>query len=259
MVRRRQRAGKVALPMLKTFAGGRLFGAAYGSGQARVVALHGWGRSHSDFDAVLEGVDAVALDLPGFGATPAPPEAWGAAGYAAAVEPALEELGRPAVVVVGHSFGGRVAVHLAASRPELVSALVLSGVPLVRRPDAPRRKPALAFRVGKALHRRKLLGDERMEQLRRRYGSADYRAARGVMRDVHVRAVNESYEEQLASVRCSVELVWGDDDDQVPASVASLAAEHLGDSNITLVPGAGHLVPLTAPHALRAAIERHLR
>ena len=59
--------------MLKTFAGGRLFGECYGQGTAWVLAFHGWMRSHRDFDEVLEGIEAIAVDLPGFGAAPAPP------------------------------------------------------------------------------------------------------------------------------------------------------------------------------------------
>lgn len=243
--------------MLKAFAGGRLFGVAHGSGPASVLALHGWGRSAADFDAALAGLDAVALDLPGFGATPPPPQAWGGAEYAAAVAPVLDEMAPP-VVVLGHSFGGRVAVHLAASRPPLVAGLVLAGVPLVRRPGAPARRPALAYRAGRALHRRGLLPEERMEALRRRYGSPDYRAAVGVMRAVHVRAVNETYEEQLAALACPVELVWGDDDVDVPPAVAEAARALLADASVRLVPGAGHLTPLTAPHALREAVERRL-
>lgn len=243
--------------MLQAFANGRLFGASFGSGRPAVLALHGWGRSSADFAATLDGLDAVALDLPGFGASPPPPEAWGAAEYAAAVAPVLDELATPAVVV-GHSFGGRVAVHLAAAHPDRVGGLVLTGVPLVRRPGAPRRRPALAFRVGRALHRRGVLSEARMEALRQRYGSADYRAATGVMRAVHVRAVNETYDDVLPRVRCPVELVWGEDDADVPLAVAEAAARLLPDATLATVPGTGHHTPLTAPGALREAIARRL-
>ena len=241
--------------MLRAFANGRLFGVASGPGTPAVLALHGWGRSSADFAQTLAGLDAVALDLPGFGATPAPPEPWGAEGYAAAVAPVLDELAAPAVVV-GHSFGGRVAVHLAATRPDRVAGLVLTGAPLVRRPGAAARRPALAFRAARALHRRGLLGEDRMEALRRRYGSADYRAATGVMRAVHVRVVNETYEAQLAAVTCPVELVWGDDDTEVPLGVAEAALALLPDATLRVVPGAGHDTPRTAPGALRDAIDR---
>ncbi|HET7488926.1 MAG TPA: alpha/beta fold hydrolase [Acidimicrobiales bacterium] len=241
--------------MLKAFANGQLFGVASGAGRPSVLALHGWARTSADFAATLDGLDAIALDLPGFGATPAPPEPWGAARYAEAVAAVLDELALPAVVL-GHSFGGRVAVHLAAAHPEAVAGLVLTGAPLVRRPGTAARKPALAYRVGRALHRRHLLPESRMEALRRRYGSRDYLAASGVMRGVHVKVVNETYEGQLAAVACPVALVWGDDDAEVPVAVAEAAAGHLANATLTLVPGAGHLTPLTAPAALRDAVVR---
>jgi pimeloyl-ACP methyl ester carboxylesterase len=240
--------------MLQAFASGRLFGAAHGSGTPWVLALHGWRRDHRDFDATLAGIDALALDLPGFGATPAPDGPWGAAEYAAAVEPVLAELATPAVIL-GHSFGGRVAVHLAAARPEAVAALVLTGVPLIRRRGTGRPKPS--FRLARALNKRGLLSDGRMQELREQHGSADYRAATGVMRDVFVKVVNESYEDQLRALRCPVELVWGDDDTEAPIAVAEEAARLVPGATLIRLPGAGHMTPQTAPDALREALLRH--
>jgi pimeloyl-ACP methyl ester carboxylesterase len=179
---------------------------------------------------------------------------WGAADYAAAVEPVLDELPGP-LVVLGHSFGGRVAVHLAARRPAEVAALVLTGVPLIRRHGA--GKPALSFRLARALNRRGIVSDARMDARREKHGSSDYRAAKGVMRDVFVRVVNESYEEQLRSLRCPVELVWGDDDTEAPITQAEQAAAIVPGATLTRLPGAGHLTPTTAPDALRDALLRH--
>jgi pimeloyl-ACP methyl ester carboxylesterase len=222
-----------------------------------VLALHGWRRTSTDFGATLDGLDALALDLPGFGASPPPPEPWGTAEYAHALGSVLAELPTP-VVVLGHSFGGRVAVRLAARRPEAVRALVLTGVPLVRPPGRPARRPAAAFRVARWLHRRGVLPEARMEAVRQRYGSADYRAATGVMRDVFVRVVNEEYDDDLRALTCPVELVWGDDDTDAPPAVAGAAADLLADARVTFLPGAGHLTPLTAAPALRQALDRHL-
>jgi pimeloyl-ACP methyl ester carboxylesterase len=245
--------------VLKAFADGRFFGASHGAAPAAVLGLPGWARTHRDFDAAFEGLDAIAVDLPGFGASPEPAEAWGAADYAVALLPLLDEMARPAVVVVGHSFGGRVAVNLAARYPGRVGALVLTGVPLLRRPGAPSAKPPLIYLAGRILHRRKLLGDKTMEALRQRYGSSDYRAATGVMRQVLVRVVNETYEEQLGAVTCPTELVWGADDAEVPVGVAEAAGRMLAASTLTVVPGTGHLLPLTSPVELRSAVERNLR
>ena len=245
--------------MLKAFADGRLFGATYGTGPAWVLALHGWRRTHRDFDAVLAGLDAVAVDLPGFGgATPSPPAPWGPAEYAQAVSPALDEIG-PEVVVLGHSYGGRVALHLAAARPDRVRALVATGAPFLHPPGGPSRRPNPRYRLARALHRAGIVGDGRMEAMRMRYGSADYRAATGVMRHVLVRSVNETDEDQLRSVSCPVELVWGEADGEAPVAVARAALALLppGLGRLTLRPGVGHLVPTEDPASLRQALERH--
>lgn len=269
--------------MLRTFAGGRLFGSATGKGRASVLALHGWGRSHSDFDAMLRPaltdapgprtasataptaadaeLPAIALDLPGFGAAPPPSAPWGSPEYAAHVGAVLDEMETP-VVVVAHSFGGRVALHLATARPADVRALVLTSVPLLRL--APARRPAASYRAVRAAHRLGLVSDTRLERARQRHGSADYRAATGVMREVFVRVVGEGYERQLDALGCPVSLVWGDDDATVPLEVARRALSRLetrstaSDAELVVCPGAGHLLPLTAPDALRAAVQGRL-
>ena len=242
--------------MLKTFAGGRLFGECYGQGAAWVLAFHGWMRSHRDFDEVLDGIEAIAVDLPGFGAAPSPPEGWSTAEYADWVAPVLDEMA-PRPVVLGHSFGGRVAAHLAARHPDRIGALVLTGVPHLVRDGRAGPKPPPGFRLGKALYRRGLIGQDRMEAMRRRYGSADYRAAEGVMRDVLVKAVNETYGRQLAAYPGPVDLVWGQDDDAAPVGEAAAALEACADGRLVTLPGVGHLTPRQAPAALRAAILRH--
>lgn len=244
--------------MLSALPGG-LLGARHGDPPARVVALHGWARTHADFDAVLTGLDATAPDLPGFGATPAPAQAWGAAEYAVAVAALCDE-GMPPVVV-GHSFGGRMAVVLAAEHPGKVSALVLSGVPLLRPAGHSPPRPSSAHRAARRLHGWGLVSDARMEALRRRHGSLDYRSATGVMRDVLVRAIAETddgtYRRALAALSCPVELVWGAQDAVAPPAVAMEAAEIVGSARVTLIPAVGHLTPTEAPDEVRAAIDRH--
>ncbi len=243
--------------MLRAFAEGALMGESFGAGEPTVLALHGWRRSRRDFFAVLspEGassLDAIALDLPGFGASPPPPEPWGSPEYAQLVAGVLDQMRRP-VVLLGHSFGGRVALHLASSRPDAIAGMVLTGVPL-RRPARDRARPPLPFRVGRALHRVGVVSEPRMEALRQRYGSSDYKAAQGVMRQVLVRIVNESYEDQMRAVRCPVVLVWGEDDDVAPIAVAREALSAFPVATMVGLPGIGHLAPMAAPSAIRDAV-----
>ena len=249
--------------MLSSFDNGTFFGQRFTSDeparageQPTVLGLHGWGRSHEDLRAVLDGHNAVSLDLPGFGASPPPPVGWTTLQYAEALDPVIDEMQRP-VIIVAHSFGGRVAVHIAARRPAAVAGLVLSGVPLLHKHRG-RAKPKPAFRVGKLLHKIGLLPDAKMEELRNKFGSDDYRNSHGVMREVFVSAVNESYEEVIGKVTCPVELVWGDVDTAAPPEIARRAEALFADARFTLVGGVDHFLPITHPIPMREALQRRV-
>ena len=240
--------------VLQAYGDGSVFGERYGEGPVRVIWLHGWARRGEDFAAAAKelargGVASVALDLPGFGSSPAPSRAGGARLYAELVLPAIRDIGEGPFVVVGHSFGGTVACVLGATHPELVRAIVLSGAPVLRTPSS--SSSPVAYRLTRWLHRRGLVSDARVEAARQKYGSSDYRRASGVMRDVLVASVNESYEEELALLDVPVTLLWGEEDREVPVEVARRASARLSTTHtLESLAGVGHLVPTESPHEL---------
>ena len=238
---------------LRSFVDGAVFAEVYGTDTPEVLALHGWGRRGSDFAVTLDGLSALAPDLPGFGASPAPNHVIGAEAYADIVAGMLDVFDRPPVLL-GHSFGGRIAVCLAARHPERVGPLVITGAPLIRLETG--RRPAPSYRMARWLHRAGFLSDERMERVKRSRGSPDYRAATGVMRNILVKVVNESYEGQLGRINTHVRLIWGEDDREVPVSVAEASVALISKASLDVLPGVGHMVPLEAPEALRAAVDK---
>jgi pimeloyl-ACP methyl ester carboxylesterase len=203
----------------------------------------------------VDAIDAIGLDLAGFGAAPAPLEPWGLADYAGAVAPILSEMGDK-VVILGHSFGGRVALRVAAANAERVTALVLSGVPFVLGPQG-RVKPKVCYRATRLLWRAGLMSDVRMESARQRYGSRDYRNATGVMRAVLVRVLGESDGAVLSALNMPVELIWGADDTAASPDRARAAAALLSSATLEVLPGIDHFTPIHAPGALRAGILTH--
>ncbi len=242
-----------------------MFGEVVGPGPIDVVFLHGWARRGRDFAAVQQrlaarGWSSVALDLPGFGSSPPPSVAGGARYYATLVAPVLAELASP-VVLVGHSFGGRIATVIAAQHAEHLRAVVLCGAPLLRT-QAPTRPP-WRYRALRSLHRRGWVSDERLEAAKRRYGSSDYRASSGIIRDVLVATVAEGYEDELRRLRIPVTFVWGELDGEAPVAVARLADELVPPSlapraRVRVLGGVGHLVPLEDPESLVAAVVEFL-
>jgi pimeloyl-ACP methyl ester carboxylesterase len=247
--------------VLKAYAGGTVFGETYGAGPARVVFLHGWARSARDFRSAAttlanSGVASVALDLPGFGSSPAPSHAGGARFYAELLASVLCEISEHPVVVVGHSLGGRVAICLGARYPERVRKLILVGAPLVRRSS---RRAPWRYSLIRRLARWHLVGDSTLERARQRYGSADYRASSGIIREILVMMINESYDEELAQWHGPTTLLWGADDHDVPVAVAHAARELLGGPcDLRIVANAGHLTITDAPEALVEVVKEAL-
>jgi pimeloyl-ACP methyl ester carboxylesterase len=103
-----------------------------GSGPA-VVLLHGWPGDRTDYrDLVplLSGCTVVVPDLRGFGHSPKheadPAEQYSSAAQARSVADLMTTLGLSRAVVVGYDIGSRIGQELARSRPDLVSALVIT-------------------------------------------------------------------------------------------------------------------------------------
>ena len=235
---------------IQALAGGRVLAEKFGDKPAKVVALHGWGRSGADFTKILSGLPALAIHLPGFGPTAPPDKVWGTPEYAELVAEAIEPFAP--VVLVGHSFGGRIAVRIAASRPELVSGIVLTGAPLIRL--TAKTKPNPGYRIFRFLNRAGIVSDKAMEKRRRKSGSADYLAAQGVMRDIMVKTVNENYEADLAKIKAPTWLVWGENDTAAPVAAGRVASEKISGSKWKLIPGEGHLLTEKLGLAVRDAI-----
>ena len=250
--------------VLKAFAKGLIFGQEFGSGAPQVLWLHGWQRSSADFVAAAEllaaeGIASIALDLPGFGASPLPDRPGGAALYADLVMPVIEaNFAERPFLIVGHSFGGRVAAELASRHVQGLRGLVFTGVPLLRRTASPRKSP-WRYRLIKRLSALGMVSADRLEAAKQQYGSADYRAASGLLRDILVTTVAETYEAQLGAISVPVALVWGELDTDVPVLVAERAISLLtSPTTLTVLEGIGHLVPSQAPALLADVVREAL-
>jgi pimeloyl-ACP methyl ester carboxylesterase len=207
--------------------GGRLVDEVLGeSTSPHIIFLHGWGGTRDSLRAIgalFERTHCVhLLDLPGFGEAPPPPDDWDTIKYTDLVQDYVLEHLRGPVVLVGHSFGGKIAVRLAARRLPQISRIVLMGVPGLPVPgfSRVRARRAVIRQLRKALIAvRPFTGQALIDWHTRRFGSKDYLAA-GVLRPVFVRVVNEDLTESAHAIECPTLLLWGSDDTETPPSIA---------------------------------------
>jgi len=116
----------------------------------------------------------------------------------------------------------------------------------------------LSYRLVRWLAAHGVISAERLEAARRKNGSADYRAAEGVMRDILVRVIHESYEDELRAIECPVDLVWGRHDQEVPLTIAERAETLLRQGTLTVVEDAGHALDKPLLDGVAAKLERTL-
>ena len=225
-----------------------------------VVVLHGWGgRIESmapTIDCLRGSFRVVAFDLPGFGSSPAPVSTWGTADYADFVRDALRGLGVDRAHFVGHSFGAKTSLYLAATHPEVVDKLLLVGSSgLTSAPSMKTRVKRLASRAARTAGKLGPPGRALKEAAYKRLASEDYRDA-GPMRSTFVKVVNEDLSDLLGSIKASTLLVWGSKDDAVPVAHARRMEEAIPDAGLVLFEGAGHFAYLDEPERF-CRVARH--
>lgn len=214
-----------------------------------VVLLHGWGGQITSFGPIpsilAPRFRVVAVDLPGFGSTPLPAEAWGTFDYARFLASFLQKCDLAPCTLVGHSFGGRVSLALAARHPGLVNKLVLvdsAGI-------VPPRGPRYYLRVAAVKTARRVLSLPVLDRIRepvlaylyRVIGSSDYNAAQDpVLRATLVKVVNEDLRWLLPEIKAPTLLIWGDRDLDTPLNDGRLMERMIPDAGLVVFEGAGH-------------------
>lgn len=221
-----------------------------------LLLLHGWGGSTESWVPVVRDFKdhrrVYAIDFPGHGKTPEPPEPYSVTEFMQMTAELIRELGIEGCDIMAHSFGGRVALLLAATHPELVGKLVLTGSAGLppRRSAGYKLKQAVYACVKCVLGApaKLLLGEARAQKVRERlqvrFGSRDYRNATPGMRKTFVRVVQQDIGPHLPSVRAATLLLWGDADTETPLWMAKAMEQQIPNCGLVVFAGAGHFAYL---------------
>ncbi len=221
----------------------------FGQGKP-VLALHGWGGSVQSFWPVAErlsGYQVHLIDLPGFGKSDLPPAVWGVADYAQFVLTYLDEMRLDRVALLGHSFGGRISLILAAEHPERVSKMVLADSAGLRKSLSLKQQARNAMarlarhaldQVGLDSWRARL-----QERYNRRYASEDFLNA-GPLRGTFLRVIEEDLSSYAERVKAPTVLIWGDQDLDTPLWQGRKLESLIPDAGLIIFQGAGHFAYL---------------
>jgi len=184
----------------------------YGSGDD-VLLLHGWQQNLEMMkplgDYLCNNHRITILDLPGHGESEEPSTPWTIEDYALLIEEFVSILDIKKPTIIGHSFGGRIAIRYSANNS--INRLVLFGSPCIRI----QKQLPLYVKVLKKL--KTLPGlDKFGEKMKKYIGSRDYKAASPIMRQTLVNVVNEDLSSFARKIEEPTLLIWGDNDEEAP-------------------------------------------
>jgi pimeloyl-ACP methyl ester carboxylesterase len=215
---------------------------------------------------VLEaaGHRVLAPDLPGFGDAALEPSTVDYVGFAS------ELLDEPAAVV-GCSFGGRVALELAGSKPELVRKLVLVAPGLASTEWSEESKAG--FAEEEALVEQGDLAGAGEQQARMWLAPDAAEEVRALTADMTVRSYDQqlaaddvravwpepSAETRLAELEVPALVIVGDADRAEMRELAAALAAELPDARLETIVGAGHLPSIERPDELNALLVEFLQ
>jgi pimeloyl-ACP methyl ester carboxylesterase len=221
-----------------------------------LLILHGWGSSSGAWVEVQgklsqQGYRVCVPDLPGFGKSGPPPRPWGMDDYARFVATFAHRLGVEKFFLVGHSFGGRIGIRLAALHPEHLLGLVLCASAGIKPKRTLKHRTFLALAKGGhallSLPPLSLLREPARKGLYFLVGERDYYRAQGVMRETMKKVIEEDLRPDLGKVAAPTLIVWGERDRVTPLSDACIMKEEIPNAALEIVEGAGHRLPYEEP------------
>jgi len=229
-----------------------------------MIMLHGWGQTMGSLwalaDLFSKSRKVYLIDLPGFGKSPKPSEDWNTEDYARCIIKFMDERKIDRADILGHSFGGRVAIRMANLDPQRLNRIILINSAGLQRTI--QGKALLRSKIAKTSAQLCKFLDQNFglntfqDWHVPRFASRDYRNA-GELKNIFVKTVNEDLSGIAKQIECPVLLLWGEKDAETPVEIAKRYAGLIPKSTLVVLPGKDHFpflnegAHLCAYHILR--------
>ena len=233
-----------------------------GSGPA-ILILNGWGSKAERWVKVGEmlvenGYKIVIPDLPGFGGTDVPPKPWGLNEYCGFIADFTKTLNLEKFYLLGHSFGGALAVKYTLRFPEKIEKLFLMASACIRKKTI---KKWVLVRISKFF---KIFSFLPFYALARKVfykfivSGSDYQYTKGVMKESFLKVVNEDLSKVLSLINVPTVIIWGAKDDTTLVEDAYFIEREINNSKLIIIPEGDHDLEQKMPETLTEKIIKNL-
>lgn len=229
-----------------------------------LLILHGWGSNNGKWQKVGEllaekGIKVIIPDLPGFGDSQRPSMAWELDDYCEFITEFIKLLNLEKFYILGHSFGGALAVKCSLKFPEKIDRLFLVGAACFRRTALRKKLFYVIAKVFKIFSFFPGYSSFRKGFYKFIVRKSDYPYAEGIMKDIYLKIIKEDLSDVLPGVQIPTVIIWGEKDDVTKIKDARLINEKIKGSRLEIIPGANHDLNTKAPKELSESIKQFLK
>lgn len=212
-----------------------------GSGNP-IILLHGWGVDISIFDSITNMLKTkytvYAIDLPGFGKSDEPAIPYNLDDYVELLYQFIVDLDIHNPILLGHSFGGRIAIKFASLYK--VNKLILVDSAGLKQKNFIKTKSKIILYKLKKKYYKITKNVIKYNDLLINSGSQDYKDASTIMKKILVNVTNEYLERYLKDITCDTLIIWGKKDDVTPYYNAIKLKKKIKNAGLVTLEGVGH-------------------
>lgn len=230
-----------------------------------LVILHGWGGSSNSWSKIIDSLSekytVICPDLPGFGKSDDPKRAWNINEYSDFILNFLDKLKINDFYLLGHSFGGGIAIKITAKKPQLIKKLILCDAAIVRAKErlTPRQKIVkLGAKIVKPLKNNKII--ESIKPLAYRLaGTKDYFSANNLMKETFKKVRREDLRAFASYIKKPTLIIWGENDKITPLEDAYIIKDMIDEAELKIIEDTDHSPHLRKPDELSKTIEDFIK
>lgn len=230
------------------------------------IIIHGWGTDLYSMrlttSILAKKYNTYTIDLPGFGKSDKLDKSFTVNDYANIVIHFIEKMGIKNVCLVGHSYGGRIIIKINNKKNlpfDIKQNVFIDAAGIKHKPK--KRAKTYIFKLLKIIYMNLPISKEEKEkklnELKTKFGSTDYRNATALMRDTLVKSVNEDLSEEIKNINRKTLIIWGEEDTDTPLEDALYMKKNISESTLKIIEKAGHFSFLDNPFEYENIIKEY--
>lgn len=233
-----------------------------------VLLLHGWGVNINLYKNIIDNMskysNVYALDMPGFGKSDEPKEIWDLDNYVELVEEFINKLKLNNLILIGHSFGGRIIIKMASKNAlkfKISRIILLGSAGIKHKLSLKKAIKVKTYKICKKIISSKFINKifpNLVNNVKNKFGSEDYKNASQIMRGCLVKVINEDLSELLKYINYNTLLIWGTEDKATPLEDGRKMHKLIENSTLIEIQGATHYAFLEKPLYINKVIDKFI-